>query len=367
MNSVDDRLRDLKQHFDPYISKDPVFTEKDKRLVRQKIAAAKRKKEAPYPALFPKAAAWLTACVFFLSIGGFAGYQLGLLQTEGQSSTPQDAVIEEVPIDAGRNIFDPDEAEAGDSVAAMILSDLQSEGRHGAFQTVYAEFKGEKLLSGTVQSFGSSSGFLEGQFYFKPDAGTDALLPRFKGDTRESWITFENQEEFSDKIKMAAEEGGKIQVVIDAYTIRFAPSDSNNTARIKSIVKNTPVISIKQEGETVVPMEKGKGKAFISMDSTQKFTGGISLESLIPGRRYTVTLKSSANAGVVFGPAENIDIAEGSIEDDIYFIPDADGRLEVSMENPVRILEGGGEYFLIVQAEGEMADMSVSRPFEFKK
>ncbi|MGD6857007.1 hypothetical protein ACQCVO_18195 [Bacillus infantis] len=367
MNSVDDRLRDLKQHFDPYISKDPVFTEKDKRLIRQKIAAGKEKKTAHFSTFFPRAAAWLTAGAFFLSAGGFAGYQLGILQTEGQSSKQQDTVKEIVAYDSGRNIFDPEEAVAGDMVAGMRLSQLDSEGRHGAFQTVYAEFKGEKLLSGTVQSFGGSTGFLEGQFYFKPDADSEALLPRFKGDTRESWITFENQEEFSDKVKLAAEGGGKMHVLIDAYTIRFAPSDSNNTARIRSIVKNTPVISLKQEGETVVPMEIGKGKAFISIDSTQKFTGGVSLESLNPGRRYTVTLKSNANHGVVFGPAENIDIAEGSIEDDIYFIPTADGRLEVSMANPVRILEGGGEYFLIVQAEGEMADMSVSRPFEFKK
>ncbi|WP_366163554.1 hypothetical protein ABXS71_11055 [Bacillus infantis] len=367
MNSVDDRLEDLKRQFDSYISNDPVFTEKDKRLIRQKIAAAKEKKAARYSTFIPRAAAWLTAGVFFLSAGGFAGYQLGLLQTEGQSLKQQETVKEIVPIDDGRNIFDPEEAVAGDMVAGMGLSQLESEGRHGAFQTVYAEFTGEKLISGTVQGFGSSGGFLEGQFYFKPDAGSAALLPRFKGDTRESWITFENQEEFLNNIKTAAEEGGKMQVVIDTYTIRFAPSDSNNTARIKSIVKNSPVISIKQEGETAVPMEKGKGKASISMDSTQRFTGGISLKNLNPGRRYTITLKSSASAGVVFGPAGNIEIAEGSIEDEIYFIPSADGRLEVSMANPVRILEGGSEFFLIVQAEGDMADMSVSRPFQFRK
>ncbi|MGD6844496.1 hypothetical protein ACQCVH_18540 [Bacillus infantis] len=367
MNSVDDRLEDLKRQFDSYISKDPVFTEKDKRLIRQKIAAAKEKKAAHYSSFFPRAAAWLTAGVFFLSAGGFAGYQLGLLQTEGQSSKQQDTIKEIVPIDYGQNVFDPEEAAAGDMVAGMSLSQLESEGRHGAFQTLYAEFTGEKLISGTVQGFGGSDGFLEGQFYFKPDAGSAAILPHFKGDTRESWITFENQEEFLNKIKTAAEEGGKMQVVIDTYTIRFAPSDSNNTAKIKSIVENSPVISIKQEGETAVPMEKGKGKASISLDSTQKFTGGISLENLNPGRRYTITLKSSASAGVVFGPAENIEIAEGSIEDEIYFIPSADGRLEVSMANPVRILEEGSEFFLIVQAEGDMADISVSRPFQFIK
>jgi hypothetical protein len=367
MNSVDDRLEDLKHHFDPYISKEPVFTEKDKRLIRQKIAAAKEKKAAHYSTLLPRAAAWLTAGVFFLSAGGFAGYQLGLLQIEGQSSKLQDTVKENVPFDSGKNIFDPEEAEAGDSVAGMGLSKLESEGRHGAFQTVYAEFKGEKLLSGTVQSFGDSTGFLEGQFYFKPDAGSASFLPRFKGDTRESWITFENQGDFSEIIKTAAEKGGKMEVIIDTYTIRFAPSDSNNTARIKSIVKNSPIIAVKQEGKTVIPMEKGKGEASISIDSKQQFTSGISLKNLIPSRRYMVTLKSSGSAGVVFGPAGNIEIAEGSIEEDMYFTPAADGRLEVSMANPVRILEDGGEYFLIVQAEGDMADMIVSRPFQFSE
>lgn len=64
-----------------------------------------------------------------------------------------------------------------------------------------------------------------------PDSASADRLPVFPGESRYSWLCFENHEE-AERMLAGIPPGGEARVRIDRYRYTFVPTDAYNTARL---------------------------------------------------------------------------------------------------------------------------------------
>lgn len=90
-------------------------------------------------------------------------------------------------------------------------------------------FEGEVELTGPVRPHPDAPE-LDARCFF-PDCASADRLPVFAGETRYSWLYFENREE-AERMLAQIPPGGEARVRIDGYRYTFVPTDAYNTARL---------------------------------------------------------------------------------------------------------------------------------------
>ncbi|WHY87224.1 signal peptidase I [Neobacillus novalis] len=116
------------------------------------------------------------------------------------------------------------------------------------------------------------------------------------------------------------------------------------------------------ENDTV-PFENSQGHVKIDFVKTGMIDFQVSAEGLNPNEQYTISLHNNGG-GVTFGPKENVKIQAGEIVGEVTFQPNSAGVLEVSMMNPVRIVEDKGEITINIKSEMKIKEIITSEPFE---
>lgn len=113
------------------------------------------------------------------------------------------------------------------------------------------------------------------------------------------------------------------------------------------ILKDQPVAKIQKGSRKEMPIDVGKGSIQIEYIEHNIDTTVHAFE-LDPSKQYEIVIKGVGN-GIPFGPAPNVRIKKGEIEGEIAFSSDSNGELQVSMNNPTRILGTEVESTVIVR------------------
>ncbi|MFJ5714440.1 signal peptidase I [Neobacillus sp. NPDC093127] len=116
------------------------------------------------------------------------------------------------------------------------------------------------------------------------------------------------------------------------------------------------------ENDTVL-LENSKGHVKIDFVKTGVIDFQVRAEGLDPNENYTISIHNNGG-GVTFGPKENVKIQAGEVVGEVTFKPNSAGVLEVSMLNPVRIVEGKGEITINIKSETKLKEIITSEPFE---
>lgn len=115
-----------------------------------------------------------------------------------------------------------------------------------------------------------------------------------------------------------------------------------------------------------IPFTNGDGHAIVVVERNA-VDCMIVADGLKAGEKYTIVLDSDkGRSGVTFGPKENVDLRVGTLQDDIYFVPNSEGELFVSMRNPVRMFEGIKEQQFEIKDRKEKIVMK-TKPFQLEQ
>ena len=131
---------------------------------------------------------------------------------------------------APANVFDVHQAQVGDVVAGLTISSLEVSDPGAPYLTAHVGFTGEVTVSGTVTAYDDHEQ-LGNAVCVSVDPASARVLPRMLQDTRYAWFCFTNSD------VAAAEVFGtgtvtEASVVIDQFTINYAPTEMWNTARL---------------------------------------------------------------------------------------------------------------------------------------
>lgn len=109
----------------------------------------------------------------------------------------------------------------------------------------------------------------------------------------------------------------------------------------------------------------GRLNIIFNEDRSIEFT--VWLKDLDPDQSYEISLiNDQGSGGVIFGPAQNLDLKLGSSEGDTHLTPNAHGELYVSMLNPIRLFQDAEEVKAIIRT-GERKIVTESYSFQFSK
>ncbi|MFD1738678.1 hypothetical protein ACFSCX_19345 [Bacillus salitolerans] len=121
-----------------------------------------------------------------------------------------------------------------------------------------------------------------------------------------------------------------------------------------------------------IPFEGGIGRVTIAFEEPILKDGKI-VDGLIDvivfarelksGEEYEIYIGEENKRGVIFGPEENVELRFGTLIDETFFHPNAQGELFVSMKNPLRIFSKVEEVRVFVSQDGQ--EVLKSEPFKF--
>lgn len=240
---MDNRLKNVKEEMDQFISPTPFFTEEDKRAVKRKIRdldVPKRK----HNGLLPLILSFAAVAVFFFLIGGFMGDRLGFNASESEiaqkgepiTATPKGIVT----------IFDPTSLREGVQYGSLTVETVSPSARYFPESPFQARFTGNVTLSGIFVYPSESEDII-----FHPDTDSAAKLPTPKGMKRNPTIMFsnyiENKEQILDLLKVSAGEKVTGTVTISYYQVDYRKTGEQ--------IDYTDIVAI--NGTQVIQAESG--------------------------------------------------------------------------------------------------------------
>lgn len=83
---MNNKLHNLNNEIDQYISTRPVFSDKDKQNIREKIHKLEHKQQKSFQTLLPKTLSVFAVAALFAFIGGYIGIQVGLYDLGGNQN-----------------------------------------------------------------------------------------------------------------------------------------------------------------------------------------------------------------------------------------------------------------------------------------
>ena len=128
---------------------------------------------------------------------------------------------------------------------------------------------------------------------------------------------------------------------------------------------NEAVTLIKPDQLYDISFKDESGRATIIFSTSRGIDISVWVKNLDPLEDYEIALvRDDGDGGVMFGPADNLDIKMGAIEEDTILHPNENGELYVSMLNSERVFSGAEQ----VKVEISVRDQDVvleSYPFKF--
>ncbi|MDQ0339795.1 hypothetical protein J2S00_002588 [Caldalkalibacillus uzonensis] len=100
-----------------------------------------------------------------------------------------------------------------------------------------------------------------------------------------------------------------------------------------------------------IPFENGQGRAIVVFEEQGTVDFVVLAHSLDPEGEYTIFFKTNDNRGVLFGAEDNVKTKVGKFVGELTFKPNAQGELMVSMQNPIRMIEGTQGYLFVIETE----------------
>ena len=134
------------------------------------------------------------------------------------------------------NLFDARKMNVGDRVCGMRITEIELGGETSSNYTGTVAFTGEIIVSGTYKH-NNEDEFLGHEISFEVDKEYSSILPKFTHDERTVWFVFDNYSE-AEKLFGPPGSEGKAIVVIDDYTLRYAPTETWNSARLIKVFKD---------------------------------------------------------------------------------------------------------------------------------
>ena len=127
------------------------------------------------------------------------------------------------------NVFDPATARVGDTIAGLVLENLERQ------RAVSGEWVGSAHFRGTLLLTGQTFAHPDGPDYpfpcFEVDSPSAPRLPRWEGDTRRPWFCFENSAE-ARSILDGSTPGRRFSIRVDRFTIHRNLTGAVNSARL---------------------------------------------------------------------------------------------------------------------------------------
>ncbi|HYF74942.1 MAG TPA: lipoprotein [Candidatus Nitrosocosmicus sp.] len=150
---------------------------------------------------------------------------------EQQAEAPTPTPMEEKE----SNLFDARKVKAGDMVADLKISRVETHNASDDDYDANVDFEGEVTVSGTFKH-NLDDEFLDHEISFNVDEESAALLPKLAHDQRNVWFMFMNHDE-AEKALGAAGTGGKATVTVKNYGIKYAHTEIWNTADLVRVDK----------------------------------------------------------------------------------------------------------------------------------
>jgi hypothetical protein len=215
---MDNRLKNIKEELDPFISPNAFFTEEDKKAVRQKIRN-KEVTKSKQNRLFPLIMSFAAVAVFFFLIGGFMGDRLGINPRDSKNAQKGELITaphsKEIVVK-----FDPARVREGVQYGNLTVESVSPSVRYFPDSPFQAVFTGDVTLSGIFVYPGESEDII-----FHPDVESAAKLPAPKGVKRNPKIMFsnymENKEQILQLLKLSAGDKVTGTVTISYYQVDY--------------------------------------------------------------------------------------------------------------------------------------------------
>lgn len=244
---MDNRLKNIKEEMDEFISPNNFFNEDDKRAVRRKIrelSITKSKQNRLVPLIMSFAA----VAVFFFLIGGFIGKQLGLNSKEKSVAQKNEQISE--PSEIGGIIFDPKTLQEGIQIGGMQVKSVSPSARYFPVSPFQAVFEGSVTVSGMFHYIEESQELL-----FYPDKKEAKKLPAPEGAVRIPIISIanfaENKDEVLELLEINPEKRALGNVTLTRYHMDFrSTGEQIDSADISAI--NATELSLEETGNTGV-------------------------------------------------------------------------------------------------------------------
>ncbi|MCA1029812.1 hypothetical protein LCL95_02045 [Bacillus timonensis] len=210
---------EIKDHMDRFISNKPVFTESDKRKIREGIINMKKTNERKSLFILPKALTGIALAAFIFVVGAIVNEKIGFFEQESRSGS--DTVVNKTSQPKEKEVVTPEDNVPTYSVA--IKPELVP-----VYQS-YTETKDEALLEGlepvdifTFYIKASEEGDYETQFalsiqdeeYIKPFESPEALKEEDEGMREQRLAGIEKIKGL--KVKQRIVDENNAYIVIDA-------------------------------------------------------------------------------------------------------------------------------------------------------
>lgn len=134
------------------------------------------------------------------------------------------------------NVFDVHEAEVGDVIAGLTIGSLEVSDPDAPYLTAHVAFTGEATVSGTVTAYDDHEQ-LGDAVCMTADPASERSLPRMLQDTRYAWFCFTNSDVASAEV-FSPGSVTETTVVVDEFTIHYAPTEMWNTGRLLRVEEN---------------------------------------------------------------------------------------------------------------------------------
>lgn len=243
MNSLDRKLQNL--DWNEYISKEPMFTEKDKVRIREHLQLRKKKKYSFAPAML----SYAVLTMLFIGLSGYILSNFGII-TWNQSATQVDPTKYEKELEnlnlplKGAHIFDPKNVQIDDTFMGgqlKLKSFTMLKHQNDPKEYVEASFIGEVEVRGTISKSDKKINGIDQPYVFLPVQNGGQSFPKSHHDIRTSIIFLDNQKDVEKSLMNY--DGREVAVILSNYKINYTSSSSFDSATFVSVVgpiKETP-------------------------------------------------------------------------------------------------------------------------------
>lgn len=243
MNSLDRRLQNL--DWDEYISKEPMFTEKDKVRIREHLLLRRKKKNSFTPTML----SFAVLTMLFIGLSGYTLSNFGII-TLNQGANQVDPSKYEKELEnlnlplKGAHIFDPKNVQIDDTFISgqlKLKSITMLKHQNDPKEYVEASFIGEVEVRGTISKSEKKINGIDQPYVFLPIQNDGQSLPKSHHDLRTPIIYLENQKDVEKSLMDY--DGREVAVILSNYKINYTSSSSFDSAIFVSVVgpiKETP-------------------------------------------------------------------------------------------------------------------------------
>lgn len=203
VSKVDHELNQLNKHFDGFLSSDPVFTERDKRMIRERIKQQRYDRKS-FSSLIPQL---LTVALFVIGlfyIGNYAMNELNMSQSDSEAVQPESPKSIDGAVESEEVRGEEQEQEQEETLDTETRRTFDSMELSKKLQITYEAFvttKDDELLRGLLphEVF---------KLYFYADEKEDyeTQYALYLQDEEDTIILYETVEEYISELKEASEE-----------------------------------------------------------------------------------------------------------------------------------------------------------------